>query len=382
MYVLLRATCVLRLVLANSPLFGQTDQNARIVDCDRGESLRLTVKLAHPGDTIRVRGACDGPLTITQDQLAIQASGTASVNGKGQDAITINGAHGVNLTGLSITRGSNGILLQSNASAKLIGGEVTSNALNGIDLESTSSLIITGTYTVSNNGVFGINANNTSSLTLTAATLTVNNNTLGMQIGTGSGAFISDSHTALNVTGNLTTGLTIVSGAHMVAFGGAITSFGNGIHGISIDSKAGLDLDAAATVESSHNHGDGVHLEETSVLTMFNTPAFSGEPGFTTLNTHDNAGSGVNVETSSNVTLINQASITSTHNTKAGVAADDGSSITLINSQISDNPTDIALSFGARATLNGNTIGTITCDSTVLLRSSSGAACPTSVKTP
>jgi hypothetical protein len=78
----------------------------------------------------------------------------------------------------------------------------------------------------------------------------VNQNTLGIQIATSSGAFITDSTTTIKITGNLTTGLTIVSGAHMVAFGGTITSQNNGVHGISIDSKAGFDLDAAALVES------------------------------------------------------------------------------------------------------------------------------------
>jgi hypothetical protein len=39
-------------------------------------------------------------------------------------------------------------------------------------------------------------------------------------------------------------GLTIVSGSQVVNFGGTIATTGNGIHGISLNSKAGLDMDA------------------------------------------------------------------------------------------------------------------------------------------
>ena len=193
----------------------------------------------------------------------------------------------------------------------LDGGSSSRNGLNGIDLEASSSLIVVDNYAVESNAVFGMNINGSSSLTFTRANLLVNQNTLGVQIATSSGAFIADSTTTIKTTGNLTTGLTIVSGGHMVAFGGTITSQNNGVHGISVDSKAGFDLDAAALVESHDNTGDGVHLEENSVMTMFNTPAFSGAPGVTTLKSFNNCGNGVGILTGSNVTLIHQAAINS-----------------------------------------------------------------------
>jgi hypothetical protein len=43
----------------------------------------------------------------------------------------------------------------------------------------------------------------------------------------------------------------MVSGAHMVDFGGSIVASGNGINGISLDSKVGLDLDAASQVQGA-----------------------------------------------------------------------------------------------------------------------------------
>jgi hypothetical protein len=257
------------------------------------------------------------------------------------------------------------------------GGGSRHNGLNGIDLEGTSSLMMNGSYAVEANAVFGINVNSSSSLTFQRARLTVNQNVLGIQIATSSGAFIADSATTLDISANATTGLTIVSGGHFVAFGGTITSHGNGVHGISVDSKAGFDLDAAALVESHDNAGDGVHLEETSVMTMFNTPAFSGAPGTTTLKSFDNAGNGVSILTGSNLTLIHQATVSSTNNQGSGVAADNGSGLTLIKSTITGNKKkDVFLTFGSRVDITGSTIGAITCDATVLVRGDTGTQCP------
>ena len=53
--------------------------------------------------------------------------------------------------------------------------------------------------------------------------------------------------------------MTIVSGSHVGNFGGTIASTGNGIHGISLNSKAGLDMDAGSQVNVSNNGGDGMH---------------------------------------------------------------------------------------------------------------------------
>lgn len=350
-------------------------------------------------------GTCSGPITINRDNLTLDGRSTAIIDGQKKDAITINGASNVTLQGLTITDAKNGILanngahisvintnvqgnsnigiwLVGNSSASLFGGGVNQNGLNGIDAEGSSSLVISGSYTAQENAVFGLNINGASSLTLANASLQVTKNTLGIQIGTSASAFISDSSTQIAVTKNATTGLTIVSGAHMVAFGGTITATGNGVHGVSIDSKAGLDLDAAAVLNSTGNTQDGVHLEETSVLTMFNTTAFSGVPGTTTLNAQSNGGNGVSVLTGSGLTVIHQAMINSTSNTGTGIFVDNGSSVTLIQSAATGNgKKDLLLTFGSRADLTNppdqapNNIGVIGCDASTLIRGVS-ITCP------
>jgi hypothetical protein len=360
-------------------------------------SLQRAVDRAEPGETITTEGACLGPILVTRSRLRLKALPGSSLHGQNKNTLTIQGAANIILDGLNVTGGANGIvieggaavtilnstvhdnavtgiLIEGNSSVNLSGGNANHNGLNGVDAEASSSVIITGSYLVDSNTVFGLNINGSSSLTFAGAKFVSQNNVLGAQIGTSASGFIADSATTLSFLNNATTGLTIVSGAHMVAFGGTITSQGNGVHGVSIDSKAGLDLDAAALLESDHNAGDGVHLEETSVLTLFNTTAFSGAPGTTTLKTHDNVGSGVGVFTGSNVTVIHQAAIQATHNQVAGITADGGSAVTLVSSEAIGNATDVLLSFGSRSDITTSTVGSIKCDHSVISRGTS--VCP------
>jgi hypothetical protein len=369
-------------------------------DCNLKIPLQTAVTYALPGETLLVSGSCYGPLTISGKSITIAGNGTVSLDGRKGDAVTVRGPGKVTLKNLSIGNGQNGIVEQSGAQLQLTGMSVHNNAVNGIllegnsaititdssinhnavsgiDAEANSSVILTGNFQSEANGVFGININNASSLTLANAKATVDQNTLGVQIGTSAGAFIADPNSVLTVKNNATTGLTIVSGAHMVDFGGTINATDNQVHGVSVDSKAGLDLDAAGSLVSTGNTQDGVHLEETSVLTIFNTTAFSGAPGSTTLTTQNNGQNGISVLTGSNLTVIHQATINSNHNARFGIQADNGSSITLIQSDISKNSVkDIELTFGSRGDLNSSTIGTLACDRTVILRGSTAFTCP------
>jgi len=120
-------------------------------------------------------------------------------------------------------------------------------------------------------------------------------------------------------------GLTIVSGSHVVNFGGTIATTGNGIHGISLNSKAGLDMDAGSQVNVSNNGGDGMHLERESSMTIFNNPNFSGNPGTSTLTSQGSQNNGINVQTNSGLLVSNYAVLQLIGNAHSGVALDDGS---------------------------------------------------------
>jgi hypothetical protein len=390
----------------SAPAFGQFRPTINL-NCSRGDSLANAVANAFPNTLINIKGACTGPVSITTNGIQLNAIGAASISGAGKNAVTITGAQRVTLTGLSITGGANGIVAQNGAqvllqndtvsgnaqtgisalassSVTVTGGSSQNNGLFGIDVEATSALVVTGSYSVTGNAVFGIDVNNGSSLTLTAANLTVSQNTLGIQLGTNASGFL-DGQSTLIANQNFSDGITIVSGSHVVDFGGTIQTVSNAIHGISLNSKAGLDLDAGSQVTSAANLGDGVHMEQNSELTIFNNPNFSGNPNATELTVQNNLGNGINVLTGSHVLDDNFAAVVAQQNGAAGISVDDGGSVSFgqtipvgnINSFIVTNNPDIRLSFGSHFThLSNDAFSTLTCDATALVRGPGNFTCP------
>ena len=350
--------------------------------------------------SIRFTGVCSGPIVMRTDGLTLTGVGTAIIDGGGQsqDAVTVKGVHAVSLANLEIRNGKNGIIgvngahislnnvnvhdnqvfgisLQTASSAIMSNVTTNHNGVHGLDLETGSASTITGPFTSSDNRVFGINVNG-SSLTFSLSTATISGNALGIQVATGANAFLNDSKTVLNLTDNLATGLTIVSGGHMVSFGGTINATDNPVNGVSLNSKAGLDLDAGSLLKCDNN-GDGLLLQENSVMTVFNIPQFSGAPGFSTVSCSHNNGNGVKLRNGSTLTLSNQAQLNSTQNGTNGLVADNGVGATLVNSTLTGNTgKDIQLTFGSRADLQTLTFGSYSCDATVLVRGTSGISCP------
>ena len=371
---------------------------ANPLDCSK-ESLAAAVAGAREKDAvIPFTGVCAGPIVITTDGLTLQGVGTAVIDGGGQDAVVVAGASRVSLIGVEVRNGLNGILAVNGAHLSLTGVDVHDNGssgislqtgssgllsdvvigpngLHGLDLHSGSAATVTGSLTSSGNRVFGINVNG-ASITFANATVTTSQNALGIQIATNANAFINDRDTVINAVNNLATGLTVVSGAQLVSFGGTINASGNPVAGVSVNSKAGVDLDAASQL-NTFNNGDGLLIQHDSTMTVFNTPQFSGAPGFSTINAHHNARSGVRIVTASTLTLVNQARVISTQNGTLGLSADNGAGVTLVNSTLTGNTArDLQMTFGTRADLQTLTFGTATCDLTVLIRGTSGISCP------
>jgi hypothetical protein len=375
---------------------GAAIADKRPLDCSK-RSFAKAVQKAEDR-TISFTGICDGPIVIRSDGVSLVGVGTAIIDGNGQDAVTVEGANGVSLTNIEVRNGANGILglngahisltdinvhdnqafgisLQTGSSADLAEVIVSANGLHGLDMQTGAAANISGTFTSSGNRVFGVNVNG-SALTFSQADATMSGNAVGMQIATGANAFLNDPDTVVNLTNNFATGLTIVSGAHMVSFGGSINASGNPVNGISLNSKAGLDLDAGSTVECSGN-GDGLQIQQVSEMTVFNIPQFSGVPAFSSVNCHDNNGNGILVRNASSLRVSNQAQVISTGNGASGLIADDGSDIILVNSDVTGNSGgDIQLSFGTRADLQTSTFSSLSCDATVLVRGASGISCP------
>ena len=68
-----------------------------LLDCAK-KSLAAAIENAKPGDAISFTGTCAGPVVIRTGPLALMGEGLAVVDGASQDAIVIDGAHGISLT--------------------------------------------------------------------------------------------------------------------------------------------------------------------------------------------------------------------------------------------------------------------------------------------
>lgn len=371
------------------------------VDCGKGQSLNAAVQGQNPGDTLTFTGTCHENVVITVSGITLVGQGTAVISppSTAKDALTIAGAQRVTLQGFTVQNGSNGvhatggagitlqgvtvqnnavtgILVEGSSSAYISGSKSTGNGLDGMDVENTSSVIFNGNFLAQSNGVFGINLGTSSSATVNAATVSANQNVLGIQVSLSSSWFLSNPGATVNTLNNATVGLTVVSGAHLFAFGGTIVTSGNGLDGFDIASRAGMDLDAGTQASSFNNQRDGLHAEELSMVNLFNNPQFSGNPGFTTLQLYNNAGNGVSLLGNSQLHMFLQAQIQAHNNLGLGIQVDNGSTLTLLNSTIQNNVTDLVLTFGSRGEFTNDTIGTYSCDATALIRGLSGKTCP------
>jgi hypothetical protein len=173
----------------------------------------------------------------------------------------------------------------------------------------------------------------------------------------------------------------------MVDFGGSINTETNGIHGISLNSKAGLDLDAGSQVYTAGNGAEGVHMEQASVMTIFNNPQFSQVSAATNLTSFGNFGDGVKLLTGSRILVDNFAVLDSISNFRAGVALDDGSSLSFgqtipvssgVQSAVEVNMGGgVSLTFGSHLTYIGNdTFDSVNCDASSLVRGPGNFTCP------
>ena len=337
------------MIVLSSLFFAAVSASAdQPLDCSKKSLADAVATAGGKNPAITFTGVCTGPVVIQVDGVTLQGVGEAIIDGDGQDAVTVAGAGRVSLAGIEIRNGRHGIVavngahlsltelnvhhnlasgitIETGSSAAFSEVTVGDNGLHGIDVQNGSVARVSGALSVSGNRVFGINVNG-SSITFSETVVSATGNALGIQIGTGANAFIADADSVINVNDNLATGLTIVSGSHLVSFGGTINASGNTGVGVSVNSKSGLDLDAGSTLNSAGN-GDGVLIQQNSVMTVFNTPQFSGAPGFSTVSALGNTRSGLRVLNDAVLTLVNQARVVSTGNGTIGFVADNGAGV-------------------------------------------------------
>ena len=289
-------------VLSVCLLMGSPEIHAdkKAVDCSKDSLANAVSKVKANDQTIAFTGICAGPIVIRTDGLTLQGVGAAVIDGGGQDAVTVAGAGRVTLADFDVRNGRSGIV-------GLNGAHLTLSGVSSHD-----------------NLVFGITLQNASSAAL-ANVSTTDNELHGLDVQTGSAADrdryphgVHQSRVRHQCQRKLHHLLAGNGGCRQQCAGhsdcdqrqrvhqqfghrdqrkqqsqhwpdrcvrrppgcvrGLNQCLGNPDAGVSVNSKAGLDLDAGATLTSANN-GSGVLIEETSVMTVFNTPEFSGVPG-------------------------------------------------------------------------------------------------------
>jgi hypothetical protein len=218
---------------------------------------------------------------------------------------------------------------------------------------------------VRGSGDHGISITNGSSALFTGERVTTAENTnAGMfVIATSAAAFDTGTvHTTQNTLGILAIGhssLTLGLNAP------AIVANKNTLDGILVADNSDLRLDGGM-ITASRNERTGLWFGGTAGL---------GNIAGTIL-LENNAVAGARAEDLSRISQLIAGQMTVRANT-IGLIADNGSDIRLDQGgTITGNGTDIVLRFGSRGTFNGNTIGTISCDETSLVRGDEGVTCP------
>jgi len=359
------------------------------VDCDKGRSLKKVVKhRATSGTIIYVTGTCNERITITKDRIKIKAQGTASLDGTGvgpadpefNPLITIDGATGVVLDGLTIQNSSaEGIIVQRNASATLRDITLTGNAnagmlvdharvdfenssssgnLVGVDSFNNASVVFRGQADLSQNFVFGLGASNGAALELRGAQLDISQNgQFGM----------------------------IVEGGHMAIFnfgvsqGSSINANNNGLWGVVAVGGGRIDIVAPPPFQNT-----GINQFSASGNGLYGIwlagNGYIESPFGAAIFTIEKNRVGLRVEGNSSVQVVGGMQVKK--NVNVGIQGDGAGVITVVSSdgmpspnpsEITGNGTDVKLDFGSRATF-GAAIDTIVCDSSSMARGS--ISCP------
>jgi Right handed beta helix region len=363
------------------------DSAVKKVECDKGQTLTDALKKAKPGDTLQVTGTCHERVTITTDRLTLDGGGSAVLDGDGgsptelfEAVLIIDGVQGVTLMGFTIQNGPSlgilgvggaafvvkdttlqnngaaGIFLNNNSSAELIDVEVKDTGGIGIPVQNNSTAVFKGHVSVTGSGSNGIAIQSGSTLEIRGASVDASHNG-------GGGVDIVDSQA-------------IIFG-YPESQGSMLTAHNNGAEGIfvatgslSVFGGAFAGTGSLATVSASNHGGSGIAIGlDGAVVSPVGAAKFMIE---------NNQKIGLEVGEGGSALIIGGLTVQS--NQIGGLLADGAGTLTLVSqtsnpSSIENNTgTDVDLRFGTRVTFGGVTIGSITCDATVLSRGTT--VCP------
>lgn len=360
-----------------------------VVDCSMGQSLGQALELASKGSTIKLRGVCQEQVTISTDEIELDGEGSAIIQGDGigpsptqfDPLLTIEGARGVALKGLTVQDGSGeGILAQNGASFRLENITVQNNGNKGIAVFSNSTAELAGVTSKGN--LFGF---------------------------AGFNGAVAILHGTITLTDNLVHGLAFEGKSSVDLRAAQLNASNNGGFGIVI---VGSELDVfdfgqGNHIIASHNGGCGLAIISGGLLLVLSPPPLFGS-GINVFTVKDNGACGIFIPTNGSIEsplgaakfIIENNPVGLSYgnnsggvilgglqvqNNGVGVLADGAGSITFGSfadntSFISDNSTtDVDLRFGSRVTFCDMTVGAVLKDDTALTQTLSPCPSPSEV---
>ncbi|MGH8549205.1 MAG: right-handed parallel beta-helix repeat-containing protein [Methylococcales bacterium] len=373
------------------------------VNCDKGGTLAKALAKARPGMTIQITGTCHEAVTITTNRLTLDGGGIAILDGGGQQAVvTIQKAHAVTLQGLTIRNGNpRGIFARLGVTMTLR-NVIVEQCTIGVEMDGAQARVIDSTLQENSN--VGFVALHTSTVEILGDVVSQHNG-FGIAIGNGSAAFVPlGGQGTLTAHDNGQDGVVLIAGSALslqgpgasliahhnggsgllvatnssvaIVFGGMLDLHDNQVHGLFLAASSALSA-SDGLIKANANGQDGIHVEQSAA---FGVSSFLGlTPLFPAVETQHNGRHGLSASIGSAIG-VSQATLTSQQNAGSGLFADDGSTVSLVGSPgtpitvTQNGGGDVVLSFAARATLVGSTIGAIACDATALSRGTT--VCP------
>ena len=347
--------------------------NMRVVNCDRGQNLGEALARAEPGDTIRVTGTCVERVSIKTDRITLDGQGAATLDGGGgpyaefDGVVTIDGASGVTIQGFTVQNGAGeGILGTHGAAFSVRNTTVQDNGGNGVAVAEGSTAELTDCSMLRN--ATGIDVFTQSSAVLKGAIRT--NENLGNGADINGTSIIEIRGAQVEASRNGGVGLVAGSNSQLAVFGfdvsrgSTFTIDANGGPGIVLGDSI-LNVFESTTI-SITNSPLGILVGAGKIISPFGVGTFVIE----------NNGVGLDFGLDGTALLVGGLTV---RNNGTGVRGDGAGVLTFISipenpSAITGNGVDVDLRFGARATIEGVNVGTITCDSTVLSRGTT--VCP------
>lgn len=333
------------------------------VDCAAGDTIAHALALPADELVIELSGTCVEDLVIERDRVIVRGvTPDATIQGdltSPGSAVLIRGASKIDLQSLAITGGETvGVRIQRNAEATLRGVRLTETPFFGLLIEQGSSAVLIETI-VSDHGFFGVVVFGDSGITVQGTNDLSRNGQIGLFMSSGA-TIHTNGVSQITANDNGTVGIFLQAGAGGL-FGG-VEARRNGFAGL--DMAFGGHFASIGVNEFSDNGVFGVTLGHSARFSAAGTVVNNGSVGvFASENARVEMVTDIPTRVAgSPVDVILE-----------GAVGTFGSSDPLAADVVIEGTME--LTFGSRVTFSETaSIGTLTCDGTVLTQGS--ISCP------